>query len=73
MTKTICDRCGADIIDYCPESNIITVGPRYMTLKTSFGVNKAFWPTDRQLAEVLDRKLRISYRGKKIRVILTGE
>lgn len=30
-------------------------------------------PKDREIAELLDRKLRISYKGKKIKLILTNE
>lgn len=45
---------------------ILTMGLRSL-------MEQEMHPTDRQLAEVLDRKLRISYKGKKIRVILTGE
>lgn len=45
---------------------ILTMGLRSL-------MEQELHPKDREIAEVLDRKLRISYKGRKVRIILTNE
>ena len=36
-------------------------------------MQQEMFPKDREIAELIDRKLRISYKGKKVRLILADE